>query len=66
MPLLITMLALRTLGKATQRQLAAVTGKNQSTVSRDLAELKTQQERARNDRNQPVRIYTLATPKNHD
>lgn len=63
MPLLATMLTLKRLGTATQRQLAAVTGKNQSTISRDLRQLTVSEKVARNDQNQPVKIYELALPK---
>lgn len=63
MPLLVTLLALKRLRSATQKQLAEVTGKNQSTVSRDLAQLTVAEGVKRNERNQPVKTYCLALPK---
>jgi len=63
MPLFVTMLALKRLGSATQRQLAAVTGRHRGTILRDLRQLKVEEDKSRNERNQPVKVYSLAAVK---
>lgn len=63
MTLFVTIAALRRLHSATQRQLAAVTGKDQSTISRNLRQIKVAESLKRNEHNQPVKVYELAARK---
>lgn len=63
MPILITLLALKRLRSATQKQIVEVTGQPQQTVSWHLKQLTVAEKTGRNCHNQPVKVYELALPK---
>lgn len=63
MPLFVTLLALKRLGSATQKQIAEVTGQPQQTVSWHLKQLTVAEKTGRNVQNQPVKVYQLSLPR---